>query len=142
MERVLVLARQKPPCSESGVTEDAEARAEHGDIEPPPRRGALEGAGRRLGLGLARFALQMVPVLGLQIAGHIAAASSVGGQRGSSLVILAVLEAIAAGQTLLALLTLLFEPEPPGLKLLALRRSDGAYLIRCGRRLILIARPR
>src|SRR5258708_15639288 len=142
MEGVLALGRQKPPCSESAVTEDAEARAEAGDIEPPPRRGALEGAGRRLGLGLARFALQMVPVLGLQVAGHIAAASSVGGPRGSNLVILAVLEAIAASQTLLAPLTLLFEPEPPGLKLLAIRRSVGAYLVRWGQRLILIARPR
>src|SRR5258708_38563085 len=104
MERVLVLGRQKPPCSESAVTEDPEARAEHGDIEPPPRRGALEGAGRRLGRGLARFVLQMGPVLGLQIPGHISAASSGGGQRGTSLVILAVVGAIPARQTLVAVL--------------------------------------
>ena len=52
-----------------------------------------------------------------------------------------MLDAVAASQTLLALLTLLFTPDPPGLQLLPLRPSVGAYLMRWGRRLILIAVP-
>lgn len=121
--------------------EDAVSRAERGATEPPPRRRAHDGLGRRVALGLARFALEMVPVLGLLVAGHMAAASTLGGPQDSRLVILAVLDAIAASLTLLALLTLLFMPEPPGLKLLPLRPSAGAYLVRWGRLLILIAVP-
>jgi small-conductance mechanosensitive channel len=97
--------------------------------------------GRRLGLALARFALRLVPVLGLLLVGHAAAASDLGGLASTRLVILAVLEAIVACQVLLAILTLFFEPDPPGLKLLSIRPSAGAYLVRWGRRLILIAVP-
>ena len=121
--------------------EDPEARAERGAVEPPLRRRALTDGDGRISLGLARFALQMVPVLGLLIAGHAVAASRLGGSQGSRLVILAVIEAIALCQTLLAILTLLFRPDPPGLKLLAIRPSAGAYIMRWGRRLILIAIP-
>jgi small-conductance mechanosensitive channel len=121
--------------------EDHEARAEMGDIEPPPRRGGFEATETRIDLGLARFALQMVPVLGLFIGGHTVAASGLGGMQSSRLVIIAVLEAIVASQTLLAVLTLLFSPDPPGLRLFKLRHSVGAYVVRWGRRLILIAVP-
>jgi small-conductance mechanosensitive channel len=140
MARVLILGGPPPPLP--AEEEDPVSRAERGATEPPPpRRRVHDGLGRRIGLGLARFALQMVPVLGLLIAGHMAAASSLGGPPDSRLVILAVLDAIASSQTLLALLTLLFMPEPPGLKLLPLRPSAEAYLMRWGRRLILIAVP-
>jgi small-conductance mechanosensitive channel len=71
----------------------------------------------------------------------MAAASDLGGPQGSRLVILAVLDAVAASQTLLAGLTLLFTPDPPGLRLLSMRPSAAAYLMRWGRRLILIAVP-
>jgi small-conductance mechanosensitive channel len=121
--------------------ENHEARAELGAIEPPIYRRGLDGAARRGSLGLARFALQMVPVLALLVAGHAVAASGLGGQAGTRLIIIAVVEAIAGCQMLLAILTLLFLPEPPGLKLLPLRPSACAYLMRWGKRLILIAVP-
>ncbi len=136
MARVLRLGQP-----EAAEDEDPEARAEHGAIEPPPPRRGRDGALRRLGLGLARFGLSMVPVLGLLVAGHLAAASRLGGAESSRLVILAVLDAIVVSQTLLAVLTLLFMPDPPGLRLFAMRPSAGAYLMRWGRRLILIGVP-
>jgi small-conductance mechanosensitive channel len=138
MTRVLNAGRRIEPHEQ----EDAVSRAERGATEPPSRRRDvnLDRLGRRIRLGLARFGLRMVPVAGLLIAGHIAVAS-LGGPPDSRLVILAVLEAIVASQTLLALLTLLFEPDPSGLQLLPLRPSAGAYLVRWGRRLILIAVP-
>jgi small-conductance mechanosensitive channel len=138
MARVVLAGRRTVPPEEE---EDALSRAELGATEPPARHRHRPGLGRRIGPGLARFALQMVPVLGLLVAGHVAAASTLGGPRDSRLVILAVLDAIVASQTLLALLTLLFMPDPPGLKLLPLRPSAGAYLVRWGRALILIAVP-
>jgi small-conductance mechanosensitive channel len=139
MARVLALG-QRP---EAGPDE-AQAAEPQGDAsatEPPPRRHGFDGLGRRLGLGLARFALEMVPVLGLLISGHMVAGSSLGGPPDSQLITLAVIEAIAVCQVLLALQTFLFMPYPPGLKLLALRPAVGAYLIRWGRRLILIGVP-
>ncbi len=139
MARVLRSGQiRDPPRAETD--EDPQDRAELGAIEPPRRRGAHIPSGR-IALGLARFALEMVPVLGLLVAGHMAAVSSLGGRPGSRLVILAVLDAVAASLTLLAMLTLLFKPDPPGLRLFALRPSAGAYLMRWGRRLILIAVP-
>jgi small-conductance mechanosensitive channel len=139
LARVLLLGQRKPASIEAD--EDAVDRAERGAIEPPPRHHGLTSADRRIGLGLARFALQMVPVLGLLVVGHAAAASSLGGTQASRLVILAVIEAIALCQTLLAILTLLFRPDPPGLRLLTIRPSVGAWLMRWGRRLVLIAVP-
>ena len=140
MARVLNLG-DRQTVSAAEEDEDHESRAELGAIEAPVRYPGLKGAGRRLGLGLARFALQIVPVLGLLLAGHAMAGSSLGGQPGTRLIILAVLDAIAGCQALLAVLTLLFMPDPPGLKLLSMRPSAGAYLMRWGRRLILIAVP-
>jgi small-conductance mechanosensitive channel len=140
MARVIALGRQALPLHDE-ADEDPETRAELGAIEPPQRRRHLNNPAQRVGLGLLRFGLRMVPVLGLLIVGHTVAASDLGGPPGTRLIILAVLEAIAACQTLLAVMTLLFTPDPPGLKLLPLRASVGTYLIRWGRRLILIAVP-
>ena len=140
-----LLSLGRPPPSSPTEEDDALSRAERGATEPPSQRCDRDadrgGAARRIGLGLGRFALQMAPVLGLLIAGHMAAASVLGGPPGSRLVILAVLDAIAASQTLLAVVTWLFMPDPPGLQLFPLRPSAGAYLMRWARRLILIAVP-
>jgi small-conductance mechanosensitive channel len=136
--RVLVLGRRRAPDE---ADEDAEARAERGEIEPPPRHRAPDSVGRRLVLGGSLFALRIVPVIGLLIAGHTAAATSLGGNQETRLVVLAVLDAVAASQTLLAVLGLLFQPDPPGVRLIPLRAAAAAYLMRWGRRLILIAVP-
>jgi small-conductance mechanosensitive channel len=146
MSRVLRLG-VPPPAPEPVEHEDPVDRAERGATEPLPQLEFYDEdddrdtVWRRVRLGLARFALHMVPVLGLLLIGHMAAATQLGGREGSRLVIIAVLDAIAACQTLLALMTLLFQPDPPGLQLLPMRRSAGAYLIRWTRRLILIAVP-
>ena len=146
MARVLRLG-EPPPTSAGDEQEDPVDRAERGATEPPPQLELYDDddnrdtVWRRLRLGLARFALQMVPVLSFLLIGHMAAGTQLGGTEGSRLVILAVLDAIGASQTLLALMTLLFAPDPPGLQLLPMRRSAGAYLIRWTRRLILIGVP-
>lgn len=145
LARVLQLG-EPPPVAALDLREDPEDRAERGAIEPQPQPEFDDGDshdtfGRRLRLGLGRFALQMVPVLGFLLIGHLTAATKLGGAEGSRLIMLAVVDAIGASQTLLALMTLLFAPDPPGLQLLPLRRTAGAYLIRWTRRLILIGVP-
>ena len=123
MARVLALGRLQHSSARRGRRRP-ESRAELGAIEPPRRRRRPASA-RRTGLGIARFALGMVPVLGLLVVGHAVAASGLGGTPDSRLVILAVLEAIAVCQTLLAMLTLLFEPDRPACRVLPLRASTG-----------------
>jgi small-conductance mechanosensitive channel len=144
MARLVSLGQLLPPPELAEEVEDPQDRAERGATEPPPSRVSEPDparAGRRIRLGLARFVLQMVPIVGLVVAGHMAAGSPLGGTEGSRLVILAVLDAIGACLSLLAVMTLLFSPDPPGLQVLPLRPSAGAYLIRWTRRLILIAVP-
>jgi small-conductance mechanosensitive channel len=145
MARVLRLG-EPVPARVQYEQEDPEDRAERGATEPPPLElydddENQDTVWRRLRLGMGRFALQMVPIMGFLLVGHMAAATSLGGREGSRLVILAVLDAIGASQTLLALMTLLFAPDPPGLQLLPMRQPSGLYLIRWTRRLILIGVP-
>ena len=137
--RVLALGTRHEPAPAEEA--DPEARAEQGETEAPPPVRRFEAFGPRLRLGMARFALEMAPVLALLLAGHMVAASSLGGQTVSRLVILAVIDATAACQTLLALKTLLFMSDPPGLRVLPLRRPVGASLMIWSRRLILIGVP-
>jgi small-conductance mechanosensitive channel len=85
--------------------------------------------------------MRIVPVIGLLIAGHAAVATNLGENQETRFVVLAVLDAVAASQTLLAVLGLLFQPDPPGVRLIPLRASATAYLMRWGRRLILIGVP-
>jgi moderate conductance mechanosensitive channel len=140
MARVLALGHESMLSPEE-VEEDPEARAERGATEPPARRGITLGLGRRIGIGLARFGLQLIPITGLLIVGHVFAASNLAGYQGTRLIILAVLDATAASQIMLAILTLLFEPDPLGLRLLSMRPNAGTYMVRWGRRLVLIAVP-
>ena len=121
---------------------DPEESAEFGDIEPPPRPRLLSGASKRFGLGLLRLALDLIPVLALLVAGHVVAAShTLGGRLDSRLIILAVVQAMAFSLVLLSVFTFLFEPEPPGLRLLTIPSEAGSYLIRWTRRLVLIGVP-
>ena len=139
MRRVLAQGRGRLTASDEVL--DPEARAELGETETPPHRDEASGFLTRFWRGLGRFALETIPAVGLLVAGHIAAASSLGGQTINRLVILAVIDAIAACLALLALKTMLFMPDPPGLKLFPFRHAVGSYLMRWGRRLILIAVP-
>ncbi|MSO99923.1 MAG: mechanosensitive ion channel [Acetobacteraceae bacterium] len=137
MAHVLSMGHRDPSPADADPTE----RAEQGDVEPPARPIGEDNFPRRLRLGLARFALEIVPVLGLLIAGHMVAASALGGNSDSRLIILAVTSAVAVSQTLLALQTWLFMAEPPGLRLADVSPAMGMYLMQWGRRLILIGVP-
>ena len=74
MARVLNAGARLPLPPE--VEEDAVSRAERGAVEAPVARrdASRDRPARRVGLGLARFGLRMVPVVGLLIAGHMAGA--------------------------------------------------------------------
>ena len=64
--------------------DNAVARAEAGDTEPPVRHRRRLPAWvllRRVPLVLARLVLDLIPVLGFVVVGHLVAGSSIGGQQ-------------------------------------------------------------
>ena len=80
-----------------------------------------------------------MPVLGIVLIGHLIAGSSLGGQTGSRLIILAVVDSYAVCAALLCVARMLLSPEASRLRLFHLRDTSAAYLMRWSRRLILIA---
>ena len=122
--------------------DDAVARAEAGDIEaplPPRLRPSAWTLLKRVPLVLARLALELVPVLGILVAGHLIAASSLGGQTTSQLILLAVVDAYAACAGVLCLVRMLLSPGASRLRLFHLRDSTAEYVTSWARRLIIIA---
>lgn len=95
----------------------AEARAELGDLEPPPLPQRLHQAAprsilKRLPHLLARLVLELAPAVGMAIVGHLIAGSSLGGQTASRLVILAVVDASVVCTALLSLARLVLASSP------------------------------
>jgi small-conductance mechanosensitive channel len=121
---------------------DAVERAEAGDIEAPVRLHRRLPAWvllRRVPLVLARLVLDLVPVLGFVVVGHLIAASALGGQSGSRLVMLAVVDAYAGCAALLSIARMLLSPRASRLRLFHLPDTLAAYLTRWTRRLVIIA---
>ena len=126
---------EEPPLA------DAETRAEIGDIEGPIRPRTPRIVGQRVRGGLVWLGLDLAPVLGILIAGHLVAASALGGREVGRLVSLAVIDAIVVSLTLLAMTRALLDPDPPGMGFFRMPRAVAHYLMLWGRRLILIAVP-
>jgi small-conductance mechanosensitive channel len=120
------------------------ARAEAGDTEPAARRKPSAWTFlRRVPLVLARLVLELVPVLGIGLAGHLVAGSSIGGQGGgqtvSRLIILAVIDAYAISAALLCVARMVLSPEASRLRLFHLPDATATYLMRWTRRIVVIA---
>jgi moderate conductance mechanosensitive channel len=122
--------------------DDPVARAEAGEIEAPIDLRARPSAWtflRRVPLVVARLLLELIPVLGIAVTGHLIAASSLGGQTVSRLVILAVIDAYAVCVAILCVTRMLLSPGTSRLRLFHLRDQTAAYLTYWTRRLVLIA---
>jgi moderate conductance mechanosensitive channel len=122
--------------------EDPIARAEAGDIEAPAHRRRRPTAWtllKRVPLVLSRLALELVPVLGFVLVGHLIAGSSLGGQTVNRLIILAIIDAYAVCIALLCLARMLLSPEASRLRLFNLRDTAATYLMYWARRLVPIA---
>ena len=135
-----------------------EARAERGEIEPPkPRRFASTRRFaarhrfrprhrfntarmlRRVPLVLARLALELAPVLGFAIAGHIITGSAVGSTRLVRLVLLAVIDSYALCAAALRLAHALLAPRHRGLRLLPVPDATAVYALRWTGRLVVVS---
>jgi small-conductance mechanosensitive channel len=119
--------------------ESGEARAEHGETEPPaPRRFDTARLLRRVPLVLAEFALYLLPILGFVIAGHVIAGSALVETRLTRLVLLAVIDSYALCALSVALLRALLAPSHPRLRLLPVPSATAAYALRWTTRLLVV----
>ena len=135
---ILALVRQAP---NGGLPlENGEARAEAGDIEPPRRRRitALMLL-RRVPLVVARLLLELLPVLGFLLVGHLVAFSALGGENISRLVLLAVVDAYALCAAILCVARMLFSPGQPRLRLLHVADATAVYAVHWVRRIAVVS---
>jgi hypothetical protein len=130
------------PETDDTPAEDALARAEAGESEAPRPRHHRPSAWtllRRLPLVLARLFLELVPVLGILVVGHLMAGSSLGGQSVSRLIIVAIVSAYALCAALLSVARTLLSPDQPRLRPAYLSDATSRYMMGWTHRLALIA---
>lgn len=130
------------PVPTGPVDQVGTARAEAGESEPPrpyrPGGSSAVAALRLLPFLLARFVLELIPVLALLVVGHLVAASSLGGQTTSKLIILAIVDATAASAALIRSAHIVLSPDAEDLAFLDLPHHWSTYLWRWVRRLVII----
>ena len=140
----LAPAAQPDPAESvpQGGPGDGIARAEAGETEEPSPAKRRKPTGtplRLVPLIIARLVLQLVPVLGVAVVGHLVAGSWLGGLTVSRLVILAVIDAYAACLAILGVARMLLSPHTERLRPLNLLDSTAGYLMRWTMRLVPLA---
>ncbi|WP_428487186.1 mechanosensitive ion channel domain-containing protein [Rhodopila sp.] len=118
------------------------AAAEAGEVEPPPVTRPRPSAWillRRVPVVLARLLLELIPVLGLLLVGHLVAGSSIGGNSVIRMGILAVIDSYAISMAILCVVRMLLSPGEARLRLFHLSDGTASYLMRWTRWLVLIA---
>ena len=133
VEGMISLALRRPAAALEGL---APAPA-----PPAPARRRYAGSwtlALRLPILMARLALGLVPVLGFVIAGHLLAASVLGGERLAQLAVLAVIDAYALSVAILRTTRLILIPPRPGLRLFAVPESSAIYAMRWLRRMVVV----
>ena len=144
---VAVLEMRAPPsngaphaAAPEGDSESGEARAELGETEPPrTRRVAALTLMRRLPLVFARLLLDLLPIVVFAIVGHIVAASALGGDEQSRLVMLAMVDAYAISAGLMSFVRMMLSPDGRRLRLLRISDATASWATRWVRRLIVVA---
>jgi moderate conductance mechanosensitive channel len=137
---VLALACMAPNGDQVPPVENGEARAEHGEIEPPRRRLTTTLVlVRRVPLVCVRLLLELLPVLGFLAVGHLIAATSLGGDSLPRLVLLAVIDAIALCEALLCVARMMFSPTHHRLRLLQISNLAAGYAMRWTRRIVIVS---
>jgi small-conductance mechanosensitive channel len=133
------LMRRAPDGDHVPEDENAEARAERGETEPPRRRRiAAITLLRRFPLVLTRLFLELLPVVAFLAVTHLLAATTLGGADLTRLVLLAVIDAYALCSALLCVARMMFSPTSSRMRLLAFRDETAGYAMRWLRRIILV----
>jgi moderate conductance mechanosensitive channel len=136
---ILALVREAPNGG-AQTEEDAEARAEGAETEPPHRRRtAALILLRRIPLVLGRFALELLPVLAFLIISHLIVATGLGGVDPPRLILLAVIDAYALCAAILCVARVMLSPGQPRLRLLTVPENVAAYAMRWTRRIAVVS---
>jgi small-conductance mechanosensitive channel len=138
---VLILEARSPITDSSPppVEETAEELAEAGETEPPrPRRLAAVVLLRRLPLVFLRLLLDLLPVIGFAIAGHIVAATAIGGSDQTRLIILAMVDAYAACSAIICFARMMLSPESARLRLVPISNATALWATVWIRRLTVV----
>ena len=140
---VAILEARSPearhPPSAPATPEDGEARAEAGDIEPQrPRHVAARTLLRRLPLVVLRFLLELLPLAGFAIGGHVTAATRVGGSEQTRLIVLAMVDAYALCGGLVCLGRMMLSPESNRLRLVRVSNATAVWAMRWIRRILVV----
>ena len=140
VRRPIVALTRHAPNGGPPEEDNPEARAEHGDIEPPRRRRlAALTLLRRVPLVLGRFVLELLPVAGFLLVTHVLAATALGGDALPRLVLLAMIDAYALCAALLCVARMMFSPDADRLRLLAIPDGAAAYAMRWIRRIVVVS---
>ena len=121
------------------VASEAEARAEAGATEPEPVPRRARDRLPRIGLALTRFLLDLLPVLGFAVVGHIAVLTPLGGSDQPRLIILALVDAYAVWRAVLCFGRLLLAPGTAKLRLIRMSDSLSAWASRWLARIAAVA---
>ena len=140
LRRPIALLDPRALPAEPEPDETGEARAEHGDVEPPPRRRkSLILARIRLLPGIiGRLALELVPIICFLIAAHLVAGGPIGDVYLTRLVLLAVIDAYAVSRAIICIGRRLLSPDYRRQRLLPISDATAAGGLRWVRRLTLV----
>jgi small-conductance mechanosensitive channel len=127
------------PPLHPAASEDPEARAEDGEIEAPrARHVAARTLLRRLPLVFLRFLLELLPVAGFAVAGHVMAATRIGGSEQTRLIVLAMVDAYVLCSGLVCVARMMLSPETPRLRLMRISDATAVWATRWIRRILVV----
>ncbi len=127
------------PRSGPATPEDGEARAEAGEIEPRrPRHVAARTLLRRLPFVFLRFLLELLPVVGFAIGGHVTAATGIGGPEQTRLIVLAMVDAYVLCGGLVCLARMMLSPDNHKLRLVRMSDPTAVWATRWIRRILVV----
>ncbi len=140
-----VLEGRAGPAAALPEDEEPTDETEERDIEPSPvsqrslRRVAAATLLRRMPLVLARLFFDLLPILGFAIAGHIVAASPLGGTPQTRLIVIAMIDAYAMCMAIIYFTRMLVSPHVGRLRLLQVSDVTAAWTMRWIRRLAVVS---
>lgn len=138
-----VLEHEDEEAAEDEPGEDAAIGGVGGGAGAPRERRRSRATAwlllRRLPLALARLVLELIPVAGFTVMGHLLVSSALGGPELERLILLSIVNAYAVCRGLIALGRMMLSPDTVRLRLFAISDASAAYGIRWLRRLVVVS---
>ncbi len=128
---------ERPPPDAAEIEEEELAEPGEAGVRRSRRSTALTLL-RRLPLVFARLLLNLLPIIAFAVAGHIVAASELGGNEQSRLVVLAMVDAYAISAAVMSFSRMMLSPDGRQLRLLRVSDATAIWATRWIRRLTVV----